>query len=338
MKTQSNFIIKINGHIQTGGPMAMLQLGSKLKDVSSNVILCFDDLEAKKIFSDWVSRFFQNVDIILSKNLADYKTFNLIVTETDLQTLRDLNWSGFIVCYMLSVDNCAAYGLKRLTFEANVRHLKNIFKQILKRNYISWKNLTSKVDLFIAQSHYAMEILGKSSLTTPAFFIGDYIENSKVISERRKRKAYPKSKLRVCYNPKKGTIYSAIARFLNRSIEFVPIQRLNEQQLVKLFQTCDAYVDFGSQPGKDRLPREAIACDCPSFILQSGAGYNYSDFPRSKIYRFKISDLISLTKIIRVGVHISDNNALFNRSRAAEVFVEESEFKVRVEQLIQIFE
>ena len=46
----------------------------------------------------------------------------------------------------------------------------------------------------------------------------------------------------------------------------------------------------------------------------------------------------SLTKIIRVGVHISDNNALFNRSRAAEVFVEESEFKVRVEQLIQIFE
>ena len=335
MKTSNNFLIKVNGHTITGGPRAMLQLGSKLQELGAHVSLCFDDVEAKELFTDWVNELLPKAEIVLAKYLNNYNNYNLIVTETDLRILKELNWSGSIVCYMLSVDNCAAYGLKRLTIEANIRHLKHIVRQIYFRNHVSWAQQSARVDLFVAQSHYAMEILVKSS-STPIFLIGDYIDSSKSIFEKKNRSINSKTKLRVCFNPNKGRIYSAIARFFNKSVQFIPIQGLNDRQLVELYQTCDAYVDFGSQPGKDRLPREAIACNCPSFIRHSGAGFNYSDFPRSKEFRFKISQLLSLDSIMRTGIELSYRNPLFNRSRAAEVLVEEREFSLRVEQLMQI--
>jgi len=98
----------------------------------------------------------------------------------------------------------------------------------------------------------------------------------------------------------------------------------------------DAYIDFGAQPGKDRLPREATACGCPSFIMNTGAGLNNSDFPRAKYFRFKAYQLFMLEKIINRGLDYLEDNLIAERSRYAEVHIEEAEFSLRVKQIIDI--
>jgi hypothetical protein len=332
--TQIKYIIKINGCIKTGGPLAMLQLASKLKKFESDVILCFDSENAEKVFSDWVEDLSLNSHHITVEDLHNYEKHCLIVTETDLNSLKGLNWKGQILCYMLSIDNCIALGLKRLSFEASIRHLKNIYLSIIKRSHIPWVSLTEKVDLFLSQSHYANQVLSLSS-NKPVFYIGDYIEAAK-LSYKKKDIDYKNTRLKVCYNPKKGVWYFRLSKFFNRRIDFVPIKNLNEIELIELFQNSHAYVDFGSQPGKDRLPREAIGCGCPSFIMSSGAGINFSDFPRSSLFRFKISQLLFLHTIIKNGIKNSFSNHNLNVVRAMEVSVEEQEFEIRVLELNRI--
>lgn len=336
MKSRDVFVVKINGHILTGGPLAMMQLGQKLEQYGAQVILCFDDYEAYSVFSDWCSKLFGKFDYMLSRDIHSHREHHLIVTETDLQNTVELNWGGKIICYMLSIDNCVSFGLNRLTLEAKSRHYKNIIKKIYLGNHVRWNKLSANIDLFIAQSHYALEVLTKSSLT-PCFYIGDYIESDKLTAQiKNPEEVNANNKIKVCFNPKKGKIYSKIVRNLFRSVDFIPISGLNSSELQKLFQSCDAYVDFGAQPGKDRLPREAIACGCPAFILMSGAGLNASDFPRCGPFRISILQLFKLKKIIQNGLMLCRINPLFDSVRTAEVLVEESEFSVRVQQLIKI--
>lgn len=331
---KKKYIVKINGSIKTGGPLAMLQLASKLQKFKCDVILCFDSKSAERIFADWVKELAINSQYITIENLNNYKKYCLIVTETDLKSLINLNWRGQILCYMLSIDNCIALGLKRLTFEARIRHAKNICLSFIRKSHIPWTTLTNKVDLFLSQSHYANEILSKSS-DKPVFYIGDYIEAAK-LSYKKKDIHSINKRLKICYNPKKGVFYFRLCKFFNRKIDFVPITNLNEIELIKLFHKCHAYVDFGSQPGKDRLPREAIGCGCPSFIMSSGAGLNFSDFPRSFIFRFKISQLPFLYTVIKNGIKNSISNSNLNLVRAMEVSVEEKEFEIRVSELDRI--
>lgn len=332
----NRFVLKLNGKIKTGGPLAMLQLGEKLVYHGAEVILCFDDLEAKSIFSDWADKFCKNCEKVTNNELSNYSKANLVVTETDLTFLKHTVWDGKVICYMLSVDNCVAFGLKRLTLEASLRHLKNIIRYALKSNHDSWTVLSNKVDLFISQSHYAMSVLDKSTVK-PVFFIGDYIEQEKITvdihSERFSRDG---NRLNVCFNPKKGKLYSLMARFMSRNVNFIPIQGLSPMELVHLFKEVDAYIDFGAQPGKDRLPREATACGCPSFIMHSGAGLNNSDFPRAKYFRLKAYQLFMLKKVINQGLDYLEDNLIAERARYAEVQVEEAEFSVRVKQFINI--
>lgn len=333
---QKKYVIKINGNIKTGGPLAMLQLASKLKKFESDVILCFDSKSAERIFTDWIEGLALNSPLITIEDLNNYKNHCLIVTETDLNSLTNLSWQGQIFCYMLSIDNCIALGLKRLTFEASIRHAKNICLSFIRKSHISWATLTKKVDLFLSQSHYANEVLSKSS-DKPVFYIGDYIEAAKLSYKKKDIDYdYKNTRLKVCYNPKKGAWYFRLCKFFNRKLDFVPISNLNEIELIELFQNSHAYVDFGSQPGKDRLPREAIGCGCPSFIMSSGAGLNFSDFPRSSTFRFKISQLPFLHTIIKNGIKNSLSNCNLNLVRAMEVSVEEQEFEIRVSELNRI--
>lgn len=331
----NSFLIKVNGKVKTGGPLAMLQLAHKLRSFGAEVVVCFDDAEAVNLFSDWVASLCEAADVVTLEHLNQYVDSNLFVTETDLHVLESLDWKGNIICYMLSVDNCVSLGLQRLTLEGTLRHWKNIFFAIYANSHRRWSTLTKSVDLFISQSHYAMTVLSRST-AKPVFFVGDYVDHPVRVEKKVGLRHGSKGRLSVCYNPKKGRIYSALARFFSHDVEFIPISGLDKGQLVNLFRRCDAYVDFGSQPGKDRLPREAIACGCPAFIMEMGAGINNSDFPRSRAFRFGILSLLSMSKVVRIGIKCQDSLGLSQKVRQTEVTLEEDEFSLRVEKLITI--
>ena len=331
------YVIKINGLTKTGGPLAMLQLAAKIQSKKSMVILCFDNNDAVQVFQNWVNKYCFGATVITQDYLLQYHESTLIVTETNLASLSNISWSGYKLCYMLSVDNCVALGLRRLTVESSLRHCKNIVKSTLIGQHVPWQKLSEHVDMFICQSHYSMSVLSTTT-EKPVYYLGDYIAKDKYPENNPESTLPQDDEIIVCYNPKKGKAYSKLSRIVSRKIEFVPIMNLNEDELVSLFKNCHAYVDFGSQPGKDRLPREAIVCGCPAYILNSGAGLNNSDFPRSGPFRLRIWDLFRLRATIQKGIQSIREDSLLVKTRTANIYLEEDEFTLRVNALKCILE
>jgi hypothetical protein len=101
----------------------------------------------------------------------------------------------------------------------------------------------------------------------------------------------------VCYNPAKGLEETEKIKLLNPNINFLPIINLDETGVIEALKKSKVYVDFGSHPGRDRLPREAaILGNCIITNFKGSAGY-YPDIP---IYeKFKKHDVEEVGSLIR---------------------------------------
>ena len=143
--------------------------------------------------------------------------------------------------------------------------------------------------IHISQSEYASTFL--NNLFIDNLYIGDYINDSffKEGFINRKRKN------QVLYNPKKIT-----RQFLNllernkyegNPIEFIPIVNLSKEEVIDLMKESKVYIDLGTHPGKDRLPREAAMCGCCIITNEMGAaGFDDIDIPKDYKIRLNYSD------------------------------------------------
>lgn len=59
---------------------------------------------------------------------------------------------------------------------------------------------------------------------------------------------------------------------MDPEIECLPVQGLKRSELAGLFGQARVYVDLGSLPGKDRMPREAMSLGCMPIVAMHGAG------------------------------------------------------------------
>lgn len=90
----------------------------------------------------------------------------------------------------------------------------------------------------------------------------------------------------ILYNRRKGADLAARFFAANPDLEPRPLDGLDRPALVAAYRAAPLYVDFGSLPGKDRMPREAAACGCTIFVHDVGAGHEMGDFAMSDIFRF----------------------------------------------------
>lgn len=65
-----------------------------------------------------------------------------------------------------------------------------------------------------------------------------------------------------------------------------PIIGMTEEEVVLNMQIAKVYVDFGSHPGKDRIPREAAACGLCVITNKKGSAGFYDDVPIDEKYKF----------------------------------------------------
>lgn len=92
----------------------------------------------------------------------------------------------------------------------------------------------------------------------------------------------------VAYNPKKGIRKTNLLRKHLPDIKFLPIERMSKTQLIKALSNVKIYMDFGSHPGKDRLPREAVMAGCCIITGIHGAAKNDEDIPIP--IKYKLND------------------------------------------------
>ena len=107
----------------------------------------------------------------------------------------------------------------------------------------------------------------------------------------------------ICYNPKKGLEYTEKILKLLPEYEHVPITNMSPEQVTNILSRSKLYIDFGHHPGRERLPREAILCNCCIISSFVGSAMFFEDMPIKEFYKFEkqdenINEIVKLAKEI----------------------------------------
>lgn len=329
-----HFYLRINGRIKTGGPKAMYQLAQSFSNLGHDVTVVYDDEESYNFFLDWHVGFLNRGDnFVLSCDIGKIKHAFYVTTETAVSEIHYLDNTITVWLYMLSVDNCLIFGINPKTIEAKIRHLKNKFKYLPSSYKNRWRVISKKISLVLSQSAYANDFLSAAKPGVSYYYIGDYIDvkcsSYKIIDDSLKNR-----KLQIAYNPAKGKLLFFLCKLLSgRNINFVPVKGISPEDLPSFFNKVDAYVDFGGQPGKDRLPREALLSGIPSFQFMRGAAINGSDFPCTSLFRLHYRHLFEFESHLRNVV--CNYSKIMHFVRVSEIVAERELFDVRIKNLLK---
>ena len=91
---------------------------------------------------------------------------------------------------------------------------------------------------------------------------------------------------RILY-PARGAWFAQFLRKWSPDLDWQEIKGFTPDQVRDLFLTSKLYVDFGSHPGKDRMPREAALLGCCIITSRRGAAGNPFDVPIPDRYKFR---------------------------------------------------
>ena len=93
----------------------------------------------------------------------------------------------------------------------------------------------------------------------------------------------------VVYNPAKGLpATQRVIRTLDGVTTFQPIKALTHAETIELLKGSLIYLDLGSHPGRDRLPREAAVAGCIVLVGRRGAAANDIDIPIPDEYKLPV--------------------------------------------------
>ena len=228
------------------------------------------------------------------RNITDDSANILIMPEVYPHGLYDSFSKIQKVIWWLSVDNYYDEPFNQ-SFEKKFyakcnRKLKKIFKNITIFNLEklraafsikfplpeSYRNITH-----FAQSEYARQHLKNKNITS-VFHLSDYIND-----EFFKNASTIQKEDLVLYNPKKGYEFTKKLIFQSPTFKWVPIENMTRHQVQELLKKAKVYIDFGSHPGKDRIPREAALAGCCVITGRQGSAAYYEDVPISDDFKFK---------------------------------------------------
>jgi hypothetical protein len=103
----------------------------------------------------------------------------------------------------------------------------------------------------------------------------------------------------VLFNPvKNGHIYDYLKPLLPE-VKLVPIQGMTTGEIVERLRAAKIYLDLGTHPGRDRLPREAATQGCCITVSNTGAAAVYEDYPFSENYKLDIDNIQTLPDRLR---------------------------------------
>jgi hypothetical protein len=136
-------------------------------------------------------------------------------------------------------------------------------------------------DFYMVNSYYGMEWFKELK---PMYYLSEYLNleflNTKV--------DFSKKQNLVAYNPKKGFSFTKAIIKSAKGINFIPLFNMTRDGIINTLLKSKVYIDFGTHPGKDRLPREAAICGCCVITGMRGSAGNFKDVPIPSEYKFDL--------------------------------------------------
>jgi len=286
MSSPSIVYIYCPAKVVTGGTELLHQLASSLIQKGISVYMVY--YENQQIVLCDTPKPFAIYQVQHSNIVTDQKEAWVVLPEVYLNIGEQYKYAK-VTCWWLSVDNFFHDGLGSALDALKWNSwfgTKRIIKQyILRKAYtkaISMHSLGDIKYLHLYQSYYAYSFL-KSHGINQVYELGDYIN----LSFLNKEPTDEKEDI-VLYNPKKMTKQFVQIMKCSPNINWVPLQNMNLEELTVMYSRAKLYVDFGTHPGKDRIPREAVIHYCCLLTNKKGSAGYFEDVPISDEY--KISD------------------------------------------------
>ena len=283
-------------NMATGGPELMHQLVYHLRnDLNINAFVFYYAYESginpTPVHPEYSV---YNCPYVLEIESHDDKRINtLVVPEVPLgiglfekyQKIKKSVW-------FLSVDNYYTYRVKRTDFIFS-RAINKLSKmvtgkpivdiynlEVLYRKY-DYRNdkLLNFADLYMFQSVSGVDHFKGLS---PAYYLSDYINMDYI----NLGGVHQEKENIVAYNPKKGSAFTKKIISSAEGVEFIPLINMSRSQVIGTLQKAKCYIDFGSHPGKDRIPREAAILGCCVITGKRGSARYYEDVPIHEKYKF----------------------------------------------------
>jgi hypothetical protein len=207
----------------------------------------------------------------------------VVVPETQALLLRDLRHASPFV-WWLSIDYAPRFVIERadrstLPIERTrmsrppllwARHAKRIL-----RGRTTGEDEVLQRAGHLVQSHYAWNHVF-AHLGLPGTILSDYTPLDALAEEDI---SVDGRAPRITYNPAKSS--AIMTEFTRRwpGIELLPLRGMTGDEVADALRTSLVYLDLGTHPGKDRMPREAAAMGSVVLVARRGAGANGVDVP-----------------------------------------------------------
>lgn len=281
----------------SGGPELLHQLVFTINNLGGEAYIYYPN--AIKNIDPTPEKFKKyNTPIIL--DLKKIKNLKAIIVPEVMTNI--LNYSVPKTCrkiiWWLSVDNYFLTHPNRSLFN-------KLLKLIIKGDSWNHFDFTLKEVKNYTQSEYAKEFLLQKNAQFSGF-LSDFLSDDFLEAGLLAQHNIHKREDIVLYNPKKGI--NKTNRLIKHSphIQFIPINNMSSEEIIKIMSKAKVYIDFGHHPGKDRIPREAAIMGCCIIVGLSGSAINDIDVPIPKENKFKTINLNIDAVIKKIETCLSD--------------------------------
>ena len=269
---KDNFVYFIHcpsNSLNNGGAETLHQLGFHLKKNNFKVFVNYfpsidNDLIPEKLLK-------YNIP---SKKFEDEEDTLHIIPEVETSRTKLIK-KGKCLIYWLSVDSY---------------YQKNPDKPFWKNWNYYRKSMKQRVFLFklkkyyhLANSHYAKIFLERKKIKSSILkgYISNYFDG---------KFDFNKKENIILFNPTKDQIhYKKIMNFFPK-FNFKPISQMSNLEIKNFYSKAKIFMDLGTHPGRERMPREAAVMGCILIIANRGSASNNFDVPINNLYKVNIDE------------------------------------------------
>lgn len=257
----------------TGGPEALHQLSHKLRAIGlENVFMHYLPKRAHP-----KAKNYSIYESVQTGAVEDHSHTLLIIPESMTNLIKKYPKSRKII-WWLSVD------FYQILVDNRIRK-QNIFQKLFYKQADREYHLEPLPDVFHwAQSYRSGVYLKNHHIPEDQIdYVCDYINPVFLESTGIKKNLHSR---RILYNPKKGKKEMHSLMLNSPELEWVPIKNMNAREIRDLMAASLLYVDFGENPGRDKMLRESVSQDCCIISGRKGSSQYQQDLMIPEEYKF----------------------------------------------------
>ena len=176
-----------------------------------------------------------------------------------------------------------------LLFKRRIFDIQALAYQKIRKNQINLNKFMAikNADYHFAQSYYAIKHLEENGIEkNKIFYLSDCLNEEFLKIQTN----LSKKENTVVFNPKKSFSFTKEIMIYSKGIKFIPLINMTREEVIETLQGAKVYIDFGTHPGKDRIPKEAAILGCCVIVGKRGSAKFYEDVPIPEEYKFNIEE------------------------------------------------